>query len=275
MLYDFQQSLVLRQYLPMLSTPVYDLGQKGVNILLLCAALLNILAFALPPLGHETQRNSVSSHDDGLNDSSIFSTSEDHVGWLAPQAGVRPLLRSMAPYTDETLRFLDTVFTGNRDDKNITIRPVAYNLNRATPAWRRIFELEESRNDGSCGIPEGANSLAAHDIFQAPVRSVAWLRDLEPKQPNVFKHLMFLSKVHTHFRALLYQREERAVWLFGYWLGLMCRFKDMWWCGPRVRRDFAAVSGWLAAQRLPERLGVQGEKWKEMMGELESLRISV
>ena len=256
----------------MLATPVHRLDQQGVNILLLCAALLNILAFALPPEQEGCQDKGSSSPDNGLNSSSIFNSSNNHTGWLALQAGVRPLLRSLTtPFMEQTLRFLDTLFTGgDREDHTITIRPSTQSIDCVSATWRRMFELDDSR-DGSCGVPEATGNPVAGDIFRAPVTAVAWLRGLEPLRSDVFKHLMFLSKVHTDFRALLYQREERAVWLFGYWLGLTCRFQDLWWCGPRVRRDFDAVRTWLAARRLPERSGAQGEMWKKMMEEFASL----
>ena len=59
------------------------------------------------------------------------------------------------------------------------------------------------------------------------------------------------------------------MWLFGYWLGLMCRYDGIWWCERRVRRDYQAVRMFLDKLRLSERAGEDGLYWKDMMQELE------
>jgi len=65
----------------------------------------------------------------------------------------------------------------------------------------------------------------------------------------------------------LYDRNEKALWLFGYWLGLMCRFEGMWWSDKRAKRDFMAIGLWLKLRRLTERPGAEGEMWRRLMDE--------
>jgi hypothetical protein len=72
------------------------------------------------------------------------------------------------------------------------------------------------------------------------------------------------------FRELIYHRDERALWLFGYWLGIMCRFKGMWWCERRVQRDYRAICLWLCKLRVTQRPGREGQLWGIMMDELQS-----
>jgi hypothetical protein len=80
---------------------------------------------------------------------------------------------------------------------------------------------------------------------------------------------VFLTKIHGDLKSLLYNRDERALWLLGYWLGLMCRYEGIWWCERRVRRDYEAVRMRLYELHLGERAGVDGLYWKDMMQELE------
>ena len=107
------------------------------------------------------------------------------------------------------------------------------------------------------------------DVFRSKVIILAKLRDLEPVHSNVFQNLKFLGKVQEEFRALLYQRDQRALWLFGYWFGLMCRFEGVWWCNKRVKRDYRAIRMWLQQLHLTERPGIRGEIWREMMKEFD------
>lgn len=67
--------------------------------------------------------------------------------------------------------------------------------------------------------------------------------------------------MHSEFRALLCDRDERALWLLGYWLGLMSRFEGLWCCDKRVRRDYKAMRMWLEQAKVTIRPGVEGEHW--------------
>jgi Fungal specific transcription factor domain len=250
----FQQSLALQDFQAALNTPREQLGQTGVDALMLSATLLNIVAFALPESEAETEEMSW-----------VFSPRQDRLGWLALQAGLRPLLLSITAYRDKTLSFLGPIFfEGKKDSWEFT--KMHHGLEGVPERWIAVFEL-----DGSglgCDVVEASytNSSA---VYRAPVTILTHLRNLEPVQSNVFKNLQFLGKIQREFRALLFERDERALWLFGYWLGLVCRYNGVWWCEKRARRDHRAVYMWLQKLHLTERPGTEGELWREMMKELE------
>jgi hypothetical protein len=138
-----------------------------------------------------------------------------------------------------------------------------YGLNGIPDNWIKIFELDGS----SSGCDAKAANISA--VLRPPVTILAQLRTLEPVQSNIFRSIQFLNKIHLDFRALLFERDERALWVFGYWLGLMCRYDGVWWCDKRVRRDYKAIYIWLEMLQLTKRRGDEGELWRQMMKELE------
>ncbi|KPM39312.1 hypothetical protein AK830_g7263 [Neonectria ditissima] len=246
----FQQSLALQDYQATLDTPRQELGQSDVNVLLLSAVLLNILALTLPQ-----------SETSELSNSWVFSPREDRLGWLALQAGLRPLIVSMAEENlHKTLNFLGKIFLGEEVEV-LTAVPLTDSLDEVPKSWIRIFgldnELDEENNTGYSGV------------FRFPVAVVALLRALKPNRRNALKNFTFLAKMKPEFRSLLFTRDERALWLFGYWLGLMRRFKGLWWCEQRMTRDYNAILTWLGHLRLTDRPGEEGKMWEEMMKDLE------
>lgn len=251
----FQQSLALQKFQVALDTPRELLGQTGVDMLMLSAMLLNMIAFALPEL-----ENTVTIKTDPRT-SWVFSTREDRLDWLALQVGLRPLLLSVSAYLDKTLKFLTPVLFGE------TASRVDFQRHATCPApprWIEFFNLDPSGSD--CD----PNSNSPGDTFRAPVSIVLYARNLEPLPANVFKNIMFLAKVQHGFRAMLLERDPKALWLFGYWLGVMCRYKGIWWCEKRAARDYTAICVWLQRLRLTEQTGANGAMWTEMMKELES-----
>ncbi|KAH7146444.1 hypothetical protein EDB81DRAFT_795248 [Dactylonectria macrodidyma] len=248
----FQQSLALQDYQATLDTPRRELGQADVNVLLLSAVLLNILALALP----ESETPEVSS-------SWVYSLREDRLGWLAMQAGLRPLILSVSgrkESLENTMEFLNRVFLGAGCGSWRLVR-AAYDLVGVPDTWVRTFGLDRNLED------------EADNIFRIPVIVLARLRYLEPVRRNVLIHFMFLGKIKAEFRSLLFTRDERALWLLGYWLGLMRRFKGLWWCNKRVERDYQAILTWLGHLRLADRPGVEGKLWGEMMKEIASAQV--
>lgn len=239
----FQQSLALQQYQRTLEKPCDELGQSGVNSLLLSAALLNLLAFALPTAEVE---------DLDPSSSWVFSNSHDRLGWLAMQAGLRPLmrLRDVAPYFEDALALLGKIFLGSKNE-TWPLLHIHYDLDSVPELWRTAFRMDDPTND----------------FFRPPLVIAAYLRTLDASYLSVFKGLQFFGKVSVEFRRLLYERDERAMWLFGYWLGIMCRFEGTWWCGQRVQRDYKAIRMWLEQLQLERHPGEDGKVWKEMMRE--------
>lgn len=250
----FYQSLAIQDFQIALGTPSKSLGQQGVNALLLAALLLNMIAFTLPHLDNGVEDDPKSSW--------VFSFKEDRLGWLALQAGLRPLSISLSAYTEKTVAFLDPIMFGHGKAGWRQIRKFQ-SLGIVPKSWIRALKL---RNDSfSCE----SNNANHNDIFGPATIVLAYLRSIHPPQSMILLNLVFLMKIHGDLKSLLYDRDERALWLLGYWLGLMCRYEGIWWCERRVRRDYEAVRMQLHKLHLGERAGVDGLYWKDMMQELE------
>jgi hypothetical protein len=251
----FYQSLAIQDFQRALDTPRKSLGQQGVNALLLAALLLNMIAFALPH-----QDNGV--EDDDPKSSWVFSYREDRLGWLALQAGLRPLLISLSAYLEQTVAFLDPIMFGHGKAGWREIRRFQ-SLGLVPESWIRAFKL---KNDSfRCE----STTADQQDIFGPATIALAYLRNVRPPQSTILLNWLFLTKIHGDLKSLLYNRDERALWLLGYWLGLMCRYEGIWWCERRVRRDYEAVCMRLRELRLCERAGVDGLSWQDLMQELE------
>jgi hypothetical protein len=236
--------MVLRDLQRVLDMPRQQLGQCDVDALLLSATLLSIVAFALPSSENEPKT------------SWVFSNREDRLGWLGLQIGLRPLLLSMTTFIENTLNLLSPIFFGGKK-----FNRASHDLEKVPQHWKEFLELDDSAS-GDC------DTQAPHDVFRAPISIIMQLRELEPIPSNLFKNLQFLGKVQQEFRALLLKSNNKALWLFGYWLGIMCRYKDVWWCEARSRRDHEAICLWLKQVRVEERPGREGEMWTRMMEEL-------
>ena len=277
----FQQSLALRDYQRLLDTPLTKLGQSGVDALLLSGALLNMLTFALP------ESETLSNGEPDLGRSWVFSPHENRLGWLALQEGIRHLVRSTGAYLDQTVIFLGQIFLGP-DEDTWAHGAAVRSLEGVPERWIKFFELKEAAYGCDCE-PSGSAEVAETpsertrasarmkpgDIFRPAVTILSQLLNIAPVRCNFFRNLPFLGKMHSEFRALLYERDERALWLFGYWLGFMSRFEGLWWCDKRVRRDYKAIRMWLEQTRVTIRPGVEGEIWKEMMKEFDMAPVLV
>ena len=250
----FYQSLVIRDFQRALETPGKLLGQQGVNAMLLSAMLLNMIAFTLPqdPSGVENDPRS----------SWVFSSREDRLGWLTLQTGIRPLIQSLSAYMEKTVGFLDPIMFGHRRAGWTDARK-PQSLDIVPVTWVRAFKLKN--DSSSCDSNADADP---NDVLRPATIALAYLRAIDPSQSRVFLNLMFLTKIHGDFRYLLYSNDERALWLFGYWLGLMCRYEGIWWCEQRVRRDYQAVCMWLDTLQLSKRAGDDRFCWDHMMREL-------
>ena len=274
----FQQSLALQDYQKALAMPIERLGQSGVDSLLLSAVLLNILAFALPAC--ETT-SSVNDRPDPST-SWVFSSHVNQLGWLVLQAGLRPLMKSMGPYFDKTMKFLALTFLGSENETWVVLKKDS-NLEHVPDAWIKVFELDSADRSGECKTMDctdptnlsndwNSGGLLPNlaNVYHLPAMVLLELRKLEPVSLNLFKNLQFLGKVQHELRVLLYARDERALWLLGYWLGLMCRFEgtSKWWCDKRAKRDYQGICMWLEQLRLAKRPGIDGKRWSELMEDL-------
>lgn len=234
-------SLALKQYRKILVTPRETLGQSGVETLLISAMLLNILTFPL-------LESSVGSDQ---STSWVFGPCEDLKGWLALQAGMKPLLISATAQIHETRSSLGQIIFGC-DERCWPTPTFDLDLAVLPDAWIKTFNLGEPWSI---------------DAFGEPIAILRELQNMEPIRLNVFRNLLFVWKMSMRFRILLYEKDERAIWLFGYWLGLLCRYEGAWWCDKRVKRDYQAICTFLDQLCLPERPEPEGETWMKMMNE--------
>jgi hypothetical protein len=234
----YQQGEAIQHYKKALSTPVDVLGQSGVNSMLLCATLLNMLAFTLP------EEEICSCVTDPYN-SWVFSNNEGRLGWLSMQAGVRSLMKSLGGLMDETMRFLAAILIGV--DVCMLAREREKSLN-IPETWLRAFPDDED-----------------HERYRPLVNILAALRTCEPSRLNSFVGLQFLFQLYGGFRKMLFQGDTKALWLFGYWLGLMYRFEGTWWCRARVLRDYKAILLWLERLQLPYLPEPEGGMWAALM----------
>jgi hypothetical protein len=262
----YQQSLAIREYKALLTTPSTHLSQKGVNELLLGGTLLSILAFPLPAsepnLGDGRRGGGDGAGEHDITQSWVFSSRGDRLGWLRFQAGLRPLLKSMDAYLDEANSFLSELFLGETVDGLGIARGGGEKL---LGRWREFFGLRIADDGKGKGDREEA--------LKVPIRVVTYLRGVQSTERNVFLHLMFLAKANPNFCQLLYDKDEKALWLYGYWFGLMCRFEDTWWSRQRVRRDYEAIVYWLTNQHHSPQSTTDADLWRDMMIELKDAPI--
>lgn len=272
-------------------------------MLLLTAILFNLLTFALPadedpaPGAAATAARPEQSEPDPSR-SWVFSTRPTRLDWLAVQLGLRELVIASLPYQDEipwrvdqTKECMDRSNYGGplaetEGSKDAYSPPDGPELDARVPdAWVELFGIPRKPRKGSCNKRPLVDPLdrrkakqqlsllddeeARDRLFREPLSLLAETRELAPTMANIFNYLQFLGKLAPEFKTLLYDRDARAMWVFGYWLGLVCRFDYIWWVTRRARRDFYAIVIWLRSSGVTERPGREGILWAEMVTDLE------
>uniref|UniRef100_A0A0B7K7T8 Zn(2)-C6 fungal-type domain-containing protein n=1 Tax=Bionectria ochroleuca TaxID=29856 RepID=A0A0B7K7T8_BIOOC len=253
----FHRSLALEKYREQLQALKRVPDQKGVNSLFISATFLNLLTFA----HHESEALPAQKIMDPES-SWLFSPREDRLNWLVLQTGLRPLMLSMNEYFTEGVKFTSMIFTGKYTDR-WTFAHLIESLEGVPGHWIEFFGLVSSTRGCEC------NGLG--DAYRAPATILATVGHLELNRYNLFRNLLFLGKLQGDFHSLVYQRDERALWLFGYWLAIILRY-GLWWCESRAKQDLEAIWKWLRMRRLIHRPGREGELWTIMMEELECMK---
>ncbi|KAH7024970.1 uncharacterized protein B0I36DRAFT_332319 [Microdochium trichocladiopsis] len=257
------RAVALDAYKQQLGLTAAQLGQSGVNAMLLGAMLFSLLAFPLSPAEHEAR--AVSSRSPWLT--------RDHdadLGWLTFQAGVGPLMRSVLRYLPRACQFLITIFSpqaGGAMFPNVALQPPP-----VPRLWAQFFELDEEDLFAQSSVPATASSSSTPTSGPPPlassvrllVRMTALVRGLEPTPANSVAYLSFMFKAQRDFRALLLTEHPRAWWLYGYWAGLMRRFPNLWWCRERADGQYASVKEWLARVDVDRK---DRKIWGQMMDE--------
>lgn len=238
----YHLSHAVDQFQKVLIAPTPTRGQTEVEVLLVSAILLNVLAFS------QLDSSEGSSHS---IISWLYNPNDNIQGWLAMQAGLKPLLISAASQLNEMRSTLGRTIFGS--GRNWPTPNFDLDLSEVPDAWIGVFNLSD---------PWCLNA------FGQPIAILRELRLLEPRNVNLFKNLLFVWKMSVQFRALLYRRDKRAIWLLGYWFGLLCRYQGAWWCEKYSKENFLAICIYLDKFNLAAQPDWSRGLWYEMMGEL-------
>ncbi|KAK1750354.1 hypothetical protein QBC47DRAFT_393958 [Echria macrotheca] len=241
-----QIATALSEYQHHLNIPPADLGRRGADALLTAGVLLSMLAFTLPAC----ETGTGNGEEESPYSSWVFSHRPDRLGWFSLQSGLRHLLVHRATHLDETLRFLTQVFLGVEVDRASFSGAAERGEFIVPELWTRFFGLD---HDGG-----------EDNVYRVMVGVLLQLKGHLAAGSNVLNAFQFVAKVQGRFCALVYERDPRAMWMLGYWLGIMWAY-PAWWCTQRVRRDYRAILMWLEVSR-PE-----GRDWDDMLGELRSV----
>jgi hypothetical protein len=245
------EAVALRDFQPALAAP---LTQSSSDALLLTSMLLNNLAFASVPEDGKGYPWASPPHNNDHNNSTSQGTipsnsSSNGLGWLALGMGLRPLLGATKGFhgAESTLT---PIFSAS-DDENKTFSRSHEDLECAPSHWTRLVS------------PSGAGTDKDW-CLRSPLGTLAAIRALPPTPENGLKYARFVGALEAEFMDLLCDRDERAMWMLGYWLGAMGRL-GAWWTDLRVRRDGVAIRSFLLGKGVCERKGEEGEMWRLLM----------
>ncbi|XWX01742.1 hypothetical protein V2A60_009771 [Cordyceps javanica] len=234
----YQQSLAIRSFNQALAQP-FD--QEGSDSVLISSMMLNLLSFAL-------------DDDDDPSLSWVFTTAPDRLAWFSLSMGLAPLLMNTKEFHDQSV--LRHIFDASDDEHQTYHGDGIKPLYKVPPHWLRLCGLDYTSNDPDC-------------IFYEPVRVITELFSTSVGQKSFFLYMAFFGKVGVEFRSLLENDDEAAMWILGYWLGLLCRFDHIWWLSARARRDYRAICIWLDRRKVRRRPGAEGQMWRQLMVDLE------
>lgn len=251
----FHQSQVVAGLRRLLIGSASSLGQSDADGLMLSATLLNMITFTIP--------DSPGSSSESAKFSWVLDPSNDCRPWLDLQVALRPILLSTAHYHEGAINLLAPIFFGV-EDQNWEFKRMAQARQMIPARWVRFFGLDDLHPSQGCD--SGA-------VFLDAIAILVQLRKLEPVPSNVYRNLQFLAKIQDGFRALLLQRDSKALWLLGYWLGLLRRFNNVWWCKERAERDYVAICMLLRQRHVAKHTRYQDQIWEEMLSHLESLSL--
>ncbi|KAL2131748.1 hypothetical protein VTI74DRAFT_4648 [Chaetomium olivicolor] len=241
----FQQALAVRGFRNALTYLTLD--QQTADAFVLTCMLLNLLTFTF------------NDDEDDPENSWIFRPGDpQRLNWFSLQLGLKPLLVATEKFrTDSILAWL---YKAPNDDEN---RGICSSLNRLPAHWMAFLGLDAQNYPSTDGIDN-------NNILCEPARMLAEILDVEPCAESFFLYVSFVGALDMEFvfRDMLEAEDERAVWLFGYWLGLMCRF-GWWWIHMRVNREWRAICLWLNRRGVKDRSGEDGRIWRLLMQELE------
>ncbi|SPN96552.1 uncharacterized protein DNG_00075 [Cephalotrichum gorgonifer] len=209
-------STALETFRPALAQP---LNPQNADALVMTSMLLNNLAFS----DVETP--------DPLK-SWVFSDRKDRLDWLSLQMGIKLLLVAASSLRRESL--LQPMYGASDDGSGrfsgtATVVEVPWHWDKLA---RQVDERIGAVGRGNADIDE-------RYPCQEAIRVLAAVRGLYPSAENVFMYVQFIRPLDSRFVRLLYDRDEGALWMFGFWLGLMVE-------GPN-----SGIGGYLSAPLSP------------------------
>lgn len=242
-------STSLETFRPTLAQP---LTAERSDAVLLTSMLLNNLAFSrletLDPL-----------------QSWVFDHREDRLSWLSLQMGMKPLLMATAPFRGQSL--LGPMYKAS-DDGAGNFSGKQSTMERVPAHWMRLAAGMDERIEAVRGR---GDQIDEEHPFREAVRLLAEIRRLPSSAEHTFLYVQFFKALDVRFVRLLYYGDEGALWMFGYWLGLMGRL-DAWWCQRRATRDWMAIREFLSEAGVESRGGQDGDGWRQLLVDLDSVR---
>ena len=214
------------------------LHEDRADALLCTAVMLNAVTFA-----------SVMNHS--VSTSWVFSDSADRLGWLDLQLGFKRLEEATSQFRGSSLLQSILDETGGTQASAAEADEVA-KTETVPNSWRMLVGDKKMKN---------------YHLYLEPVQVLAELRVAEPNCINSFAYFGLIKRFDDGFRDLLYEKDFRALWIVGYWLGLLDRL-HIWWCSRRVERDWAAVVRFLGDKKLDQLPGDEGSMWKMLIADL-------
>ncbi|CAK7198118.1 hypothetical protein SEUCBS139899_000776 [Sporothrix eucalyptigena] len=165
----------------------------------------------------------------------------------------------------------DTTKQRSRTPRSGRSTPGATGSGPSTPA-----STVSSNTTSTTGSHSSSAASAVEDtmseadrLYRAPLRVVSELLHIEPNERSMLQYFQFIGQLDNGFRQKLYERDEKALWLFGMWMGLLCRFDNVWWTRRRTRCDFRAIRLWLHLVGVSQRPGREGQTWRQLLQDMD------
>ncbi|OAQ99664.1 hypothetical protein LLEC1_05891 [Akanthomyces lecanii] len=215
--------------------------RESSDSVLVSAMMFNLLSFTLD------------DNDDPAR-SWVFNQVPNRLAWFSMSMGLAPLLINTKQFHERSR--LRHIFDASDDEERTYHGDDPKPLSKVSPHWLRLCGLDYASDD-----PE--------HVFYEPVRVLAELLTTPVNNQSFFLYMAFFGKVGAEFRSLLEHDSEPAMWILGYWLGLLCRFDHIWWLSARARRDYRAICIWLDKRKVRRRPGAEGLMWRRLLVDLE------
>ncbi|KAH6885198.1 hypothetical protein B0T10DRAFT_462254 [Thelonectria olida] len=188
-----------------------------------------------------------------------FSSDPDRLKWLEFQLGVKPFINGLntSKLDARMAQMIDFV---NDRGLNLT-KDGGLGVTDIPDRWQWLMQLQQ----GDSFSP---------DVLAAPLRALAEMRETEADFMNIYIYMQFVGKLSLDFIQLLLNNDQRALWIFAYWLGMLGRY-GYWWMRARIERDYYGILlflqstvRWHSADQADEE---EDDEWESLMIELNNL----